>query len=111
MGIHKLLSYIRNIPEIYFPQKENNSNIYISNVIYFDMTYKLIEAYGAFLKELKNKKKLLISGDEAIVMEMFKYISKELSSLFDKLINYNRAIYVFVDYSTMEPEVSFNVVW
>lgn len=109
MGIHKLLSYIKNTSEIYFPQFENNNNIYISNVIYFDMTYKLIEMYNHFMKN--DYEKLMNADEDVVVDKLFKHIVKELTNLFEKLINYNRAIYVFIDYRFADSVIMFNLLF
>ena len=108
MGIHKLLSYIKNTTEIYFPQFENNNNIYLSNVIYFDMTYKLIEIYTQFVKSEEITKCL---NEDVVIDKLFKHIVKELTNLFEKLISYNRAIYAFIDYRFSDSAIMFNLLF
>lgn len=124
MGIHKLLSYIKNTSEIYFPQFESKDSIYISNVIYFDMTYKLIEIYNSYMKMIsepgistlkqpkrKNTINPKIITEEVELKGLLEYIAKELTNLFEKLINYNRAIYVFVDYRFSDSVIMFNLLF
>jgi len=113
MGIHKLLTYVKSTSEIHFPQFESKNNIYISNVIYFDMTYKLIEIYNQFMKleDLNNYGNISTESDTSIINRMFKYVARELNNLFSKLINYNRAIYVFIDYKFPDAEIAYNLLF
>ena len=64
------------------------------------MTYKLIEIYNQFMKteEMNNYGLPSNETDEQRLDKLFHYIARELNNLFSKLINYNRAIYVFIDY-------------
>lgn len=113
MGIHKLLSFVKSVSELHFPQFESKENIYISNVIYFDMTYKLIEVYNQFMKteDLNNYGSVSSESDESVLNRLFAFVAKELSNLFSKLINYNRAIYVFVDYVVPDAVIDFNLLF
>ena len=98
MGIRKLIKYINtNNNYINLAQKESGNNIYISNIIYFDITYKLIEMYNKFMQSSSN-----INVDfDSKVNELLLYIESELLKLFNKLKKSNRIIYIFVDYKFM----------
>ena len=113
MGIHKLLSYVKSVSELHFPQFESKTNIYISNVIYFDMTYKLIEIYNQFVKteDMNNYGNPTTEPDASVIDRLFKFVAKELNNLFSKLINYNRAIYVFIDYKFPDADIIYNLLF
>ena len=49
MGIHNLIRYIHNSNQLDLSQCVSGDNIYISNIVYFDITYKLIEMYNKFM--------------------------------------------------------------
>ena len=93
MGIHKLLSYIGTTCDIKFPQMELGDSVYVSNVIYFDLMFKIVELYNEFFE--KNR-----CSDDALTLsnELFEYIANDLRTTFMKLIAYNRAVFVFIDY-------------
>ena len=74
------------------------------------MTYKLIEIYNSFMKNINEGGKLK-GGDDVVVQKLFEYVAKELTSLFEKLINYNRAIYVFIDYRFSDSVIMFNLLF
>lgn len=94
MGIRKLLRYITSKNECIFSQIESGNSVYISNIIYYDLTYKLIDLYNAYLEKKVNEEATLNEN----VYECFKYIADELKQLFTKMIVYNRVIYCFLDY-------------
>ena len=113
MGIHKLLSYLKSTDDLCFPQYESKQNIYISNVIYFDMTYKLIEAYNQFMKteEMNHYGRPTNEPDDIRLSRLYSYIANELNAFFSKLINYNRAIYVFIDYRVPDQFIMPNLLF
>ena len=113
MGIHKLLSYLKSFDDMCFPQYESKQSIYISNVIYFDMMYKLIEIYNQFMKteEMNNYGLPAKENDEMRINRLFRYVAKELNNIFSKMINYNRAIYAFLDYRFPDCPCQYNVLF
>ena len=113
MGIHKLLSHVKNDSDIKFPYYENETKIYISNVIYFDLTYKLIEMYNQFVKHENSNNYGFASkdNDATVINRLFKYISTELHNLFSKLSNYNIAIYTFIDYKFSDANIKYNLLF
>jgi len=48
MGIYRLLQYVKDCDIIKFAQYESDTRIYISDTIYYDATYKLIELYHKY---------------------------------------------------------------
>lgn len=107
MGIHNLIKYINTNNTINLAQCESGNNIYISNIVYFDITYKLIEIYNKFM-HVSNK----VNTDfEFKIEELLSYIEKELLNMFTRLKNFNRIIYVFIDYKFMNNLKERNVVF
>lgn len=107
MGIHNLIKYINIKNSINLAQCESGNNIYISNIVYFDMTYKLIEIYNKFMN-LSNKVDI---DFEFRINELLSYMEKELLNMFTKLKNFNRIIYVFIDYKFMNNLKERNIVF
>lgn len=97
MGIHNLIKYIKTNKQIALLQCESGNNIYISNIVYFDTTYKLIEIYNKFMSLNMNSG---VNYEEK-AQELLKFVENELSSMFSKLSSFNRLIYAFVDYKFM----------
>lgn len=94
MGIYKLLSYINNDCDVKFPQMESGNSVYVSNVTYFDLMFKIVELYNNFFEQQHDETADIIE----LTNELFKYIANELRTILTKLIAYNRAVFVFVDY-------------
>ena len=46
MGIHNLMKYMKSNDQVQLLQYESGDKIYMSNIVYFDITYKLIEIYN-----------------------------------------------------------------
>lgn len=156
MGIHNLIKYISASNPINLAQCESGKNIYISNIVYFDITYKLIEIYNKYIGLLKNKDQnnvsntqfkypeslihnpMLIESDnesesiqnfqsvnfddipldceftldfQSKVNNLLNYVEKELLNIFCRLKNFNRIIYVFVDYKFMNNLRERNVIF
>lgn len=113
MGIHKLLTYLKSFNDMYFPQYESKQSIYISNVIYFDMMYKLIDVYNQFMKteEMNNYGASTTESDESRIARLFQFVAKELNNIFSKMINYNRAIYAFLDYKFPDCPCNYNILF
>lgn len=59
MGIHNLLKYIGADDMMNLTQRESGNNIYISNILYFDITYKLIEIYKKYMKIMRDKERYI----------------------------------------------------
>lgn len=97
MGIHNLIKYIKTNKRVALLQCESGNNIYISNIVYFDTTYKLIEIYNKFMSLNINSN---VNYEEK-AQELLKFVENELSSMFSRLSSFNRLIYAFVDYKFM----------
>jgi len=82
MGIYRLLQYVKDCDIIKFAQYESDTRIYISDTIYYDATYKLIELYH---KYATNE-----NGLDEIVFQF--------RSILNGMSKHNRKIYVFIDY-------------
>ena len=110
MGIHNLLKYIRTDGNVNLTQCESGKNIYISNIIYFDVTYKLIEIYNKFITS--NVSLIPNQYDmDTKINELLKFVEVELTNMFIRLKNLNRVIYVFVDYKFMNKLKECNVLF
>lgn len=95
MGIHGLISYIKNYDQVQLFQYESGNKIYLSNIGYFDATYKLIDIYNTFMKINKTK------NYEQKVKDLLKYVEKEMYGILSKLSFINRIVYIFADYKFM----------
>lgn len=95
MGIHNLIKYLKSYDHLQLFQCETGDKIYVSNIVYYDITYKLIEIYNTFMKANKTE------SYEKKVEELLRYMEKELSFILSKLSVMNRLVYIFVDYKFM----------
>ena len=95
MGIHNLIKYLKSHDHLQLFQYETGDKIYVSNIVYYDITYKLIEIYNTFMKANKTE------DYEKKVDELLKYMEKELNFILTKLSIMNRLVYIFVDYKFM----------
>ena len=105
MGIHNLIRYIHNSNQLDLSQCVSGDNIYISNIVYFDITYKLIEMYNKFMS--------LHTDDDFNnnIQSLIKYIENELLMMFNRLKYMNRIIYVFIDYKFINNLKERNVIF
>lgn len=105
MGIHNLIRYIHNSNQLDLSQCVSGDNIYISNIVYFDITYKLIEMYNKFMS-------LHTDNDfNNNIQSLIKYIENELLMMFNRLKYMNRIIYVFIDYKFINNLKERNVIF
>lgn len=93
MGIHKLNKYITDERKMKFQILVDGKYIYTSNLIYFDISYKLVNLYQKYFTINKNQ---LISFDG-----LYNYIKNELILMFKKL-SVGADIVVFADYRYMK---------
>ena len=92
MGIHNLLKYIKlHTDGNKLPQICRGNSIYVSSIVYFDFTSKLIELYNKFIR-------FIPEGNIYILIDK---ISGEIMKMFNKILNFNKMIYVFIDYRKM----------
>ena len=107
MGIHGLTGYIKSSNCSQLSQCESGNNLYVSNIVYYDLTYKLIDLYNSFIlsKCRQNISSLNVSEE---VDRMIQFITIELIKLFNKLKSFNRIIYAFVDYKFENKIISCN---
>lgn len=98
MGIHGLVKYIQkytsenkshhanNEYTTIVENTNHNKEIYISGIVYYDFTSKMIEFYNKYCKQISN------------VDDMILYIIHEMGVIFERLLNFNDKIFVFLDY-------------
>ena len=92
MGIHNLLKYIKSYTDDNkLTQICRGNSIYVSSIVYFDFTSKLIELYNKFIR-------FIPEGNISILIDK---ISDEIMKMFNKILNFNKSIYVFIDYRKM----------
>ena len=105
MGIHNLIRYIHNSNQLDLSQCVSGDNIYISNIVYFDITYKLIEMYNKFMSSHTD------NDFNNNIQSLIKYIENELLMMFNRLKYMNRIIYVFIDYKFINNLKERNIVF
>lgn len=93
MGIHKLSKYVTEERKIKFQMLIDGDYVYTSNIIYFDLSYKLVNLYQKYFTVNKQNE---VSSDGLIT-----FIKDELSLLFLKLSTDSDVI-VFADYRYMK---------
>lgn len=81
------------------PQISKGKSIYVSSVVYFDFTSKLIELYNRYSPYAKDVNVLLSR------------ISNEIIKIFIKILNFNKMIYAFVDYKKLPDIDECNVLF
>jgi 5'-3' exonuclease len=92
MGIKHLIDYISSDQQAFFHHYISGKFIYVSKIIYFDMTYKLIEIF--------NKCTESFNFTDDIIGNYFKIISimaDNLISTIKHLKYFDQTIYIFVD--------------
>ena len=96
---------MKTYDQIQLLQYESGNKIYMSNVVYFDITYKLIEIYNTFLRINTTK------NYEKRVDELMKYVEKELNFILSKLSVVNRVVYLFIDYRFINGLTPRNIIF
>lgn len=99
MGVHGLLKYVHKYGvNVSLPQTIQNNKIYISNIVYYDFTSKLIDFYNNYCT--------LDTFDEIV-----NGIINDMKTLFEYILNYNNKLYVFIDYKIISSIDNSNILF
>lgn len=98
MGIHNLLKYIQKYNTKNYLQYESGNNIYISSIVYIDLSTKLVDIYEGFISESCEQK----SSDEDNIFEnnvdkLLTFATQHLKEYISKYHKNATRIYVFAD--------------